>query len=205
MLWIATRQRGLHACHFTVKYLDCQNKLRRDVMAMSTTARGSQAQLVGALMSAGRRISRASLLFRDAVAAAAGLHVTDAECIDFLLEAGEATAGQLASAAGLTPGAMTTAIDRLERAGFVERVRDAEDRRRVIVRPVMARIRPFVPLYESMGRNVRKLYGRYTLQELRVLLSHQEGLAAIYEEEAAKVRNSVARRDESRSRRSTHR
>lgn len=143
-------------------------------------------------MSVGRRVSRASLLFRDAVAAAAGLNVTDAECIDFLLEAGEATAGQLAAATGLTTGAMTTAIDRLERAGFVQRAQDRRDRRRVIVRPVMARIRPFMPLYESMGKRVRKLYEQYSIVELRVLLSHQEGLAAIYEEEAASVRAAIA-------------
>lgn len=159
---------------------------------MSRRVREPHAHLVAQLMSAGRRVSRASLLFRDAVAAAARLHVTDAECIDFLLEAGEATAGQLAAAAGLTTGAMTAAIDRLERAGFVARMRDHRDRRKVIVRPTMARIRPFVSLYESMGRRARMLYERYTVEELRVILSHQERLAAIYEKEAARVRAAIA-------------
>lgn len=160
---------------------------------MSTTAKRPHAQLVAELLSAGRRVSRASLLFRDAVAAAAGLHVTDAECIDFLLEAGEATAGQLAAAAGLTTGAMTTAIDRLERAGFVERTRDTSDRRRVIVRPVMASIQPFIPLYESMAREAKKLYRQYDVEQLRLLLSHQEQLATIYQAQATKVRNSTGK------------
>src|SRR5215469_14007389 len=110
----------------------------------STTA------LVEALMQSGREMSRVSLLFRHCVAEAIGLHVTDAECIDYLLDAGYATAGQLATMTGLTTGSVTTMIDRLEKAGFVRREADATDRRKVIVKPVMEKIAQFAPFYENL-------------------------------------------------------
>jgi len=144
-------------------------------------------EILGVLMASGRNLSRRSLLFRHVVAGTAGVHVTDAECIDFLLEAGSATAGQLANMAGLTTGAMTAAIDRLEKAGFVRRQRDPADRRKVIVTPVMEEIRRFVPFYESMVREVSSLYERYTYAELRFLLEHERKMTAIYEGEIAKM------------------
>ena len=71
--------------------------------------------------------------FDHAVADALGVNRTDMRCMDMLEREGPLPAGRLAEAAGLTSGAMTTALDRLERAGFVRRVRDREDRRRVLV------------------------------------------------------------------------
>src|ERR671924_373620 len=60
-----------------------------------------------------------------------GINRTDARCIDLIDQAGGMTAGELARAAGLTTGAVTAVIDRLERAGLARRVRDEGDRRRV--------------------------------------------------------------------------
>ena len=71
--------------------------------------------------------------FDQAVADAAGLNRTDMRCLDVLGREGPVTAGRLAEATGLTSGAMTTALDRLERAGLALRTRDAVDRRRVLV------------------------------------------------------------------------
>jgi DNA-binding MarR family transcriptional regulator len=136
---------------------------------------------------AGRRESRASLLFRHAVAEKAGLHVTDSECIDFLLEAGSATAGELAKITGLTTGAMTAAIDRLEKAGFVARERDPQDRRKVIVRPVLAEITKFALLYESMEEALEELLSEYTLAELELLIRHYNRMAELYEKQVSKL------------------
>jgi DNA-binding MarR family transcriptional regulator len=70
----------------------------------------------------------------DAVAAElAGLNRTDWRCLDLLGTRGSMTAGQLADAAHLTTGAVTGVLDHLEAGGLVRRVRDAGDRRRVIV------------------------------------------------------------------------
>src|SRR5215472_4866305 len=110
----------------------------------------SRQVFVEALMQSGREVSRVSLLFRHCVAEAIGLHLTDAECIDYLLEAGSATAGQLATMTGLTTGSVTTMIDRLEKAGFVRREADANDRRKVIVKPVMEKVAQFAPFYDEL-------------------------------------------------------
>ncbi|MET7397732.1 MarR family transcriptional regulator [Dactylosporangium sp. NPDC005572] len=64
-----------------------------------------------------------------------GLNRTDMRCLELLFAPEPLSPGELAAAAGLTTGGVTTAIDRLERAGYVTRVRDSADRRRVTVRP----------------------------------------------------------------------
>jgi DNA-binding MarR family transcriptional regulator len=69
--------------------------------------------------------------FDQAVADHVGVNRTDARCIDLLDQAGGMTAGELARAAGLTTGAVTAVVDRLEAAGFACRVPDPADRRRV--------------------------------------------------------------------------
>ncbi|MGR0320742.1 MarR family winged helix-turn-helix transcriptional regulator [Agromyces sp. ZXT2-3] len=75
-----------------------------------------------------------AVLFQDAVARSAGLNGTDLQAVGLLLSSGPATPGELAARTGLTAGgAITAVVDRLERAGFVSRSRDPQDRRRVLV------------------------------------------------------------------------
>ncbi len=69
--------------------------------------------------------------FDQAVADHVGMNRTDMRCIDLIDQAGGMTAGELARAAGLTTGAVTAVIDRLEKAGMARRVADPSDRRRV--------------------------------------------------------------------------
>jgi DNA-binding MarR family transcriptional regulator len=69
--------------------------------------------------------------FDQAIADRLGMNRTDMRCVDLIDQAGGMTAGELARAAGLTTGAVTAVIDRLERAGMARRVADPADRRRV--------------------------------------------------------------------------
>ncbi|MEV7625164.1 MarR family transcriptional regulator [Actinoplanes sp. NPDC089786] len=69
----------------------------------------------------------------NAAARAIGINQTDLICLNLLFQRGPATAGELASAVGLTTGATTTVIDRLERAGYVRRTPAPDDRRKVLV------------------------------------------------------------------------
>src|SRR4030081_192565 len=62
-----------------------------------------------------------------------GINRTDGHCMDLLDERGQMTAGHLAEATGLTTGAITAVLDRLEKLGYVHRIRDTADRRRVLV------------------------------------------------------------------------
>ncbi len=75
---------------------------------------------------------RSTQAFDDAVGRALGLNPTDLRCLDWLVD-GPKAAGELSAATGLSTAATTALIDRLERRAFVRRVRDAVDRRRVLV------------------------------------------------------------------------
>jgi DNA-binding MarR family transcriptional regulator len=117
-----------------------------------------------------RQLSTATILFHQAIADRLGMNVTDHKCADILLRGGPITAGELARRTGLTTGAITGVIDRLERAGFVRRAKDSGDRRRVIIEPLPQRIhREIGPLFDSMARAMAELCGRYSTEELAVI------------------------------------
>jgi len=99
-----------------------------------------------------RYTSANSVLFSQAVADKVGLHPTDNECLDYLMLNGAATAGQLATLTGLTTGAVTAVIDRLERAGYVKREQDAKDRRKVLVVPQEEKI------YREIAPHAMKMF-----------------------------------------------
>ena len=91
------------------------------------------------LIAALRGLNREAVLYSDAVAGRLGMPSTDVECLEVLITSGPTTAGGLAEVTGLSTGAVTRMIDRLEQAGFVRRVADPADRRRVIVEAVKDR------------------------------------------------------------------
>ena len=109
----------------------------------------------------GRELGARSILFHQAIANIAGVSVTDLKCLDYIDRAGDVTAGELARLTGLTTGAITAAIDRLEKAGLARRERSQTDRRKVFVRlcesSAMTRIAPF---YEALGRESAQMVGR---------------------------------------------
>ena len=129
-----------------------------------------------------RRSSAQGVLFGQAVANIAGISGSDLDCLDFLNLEGRVTAGRLAEVTGLTTGAITGVVDRLEKAGLVRRERDADDRRKVYIATVpenVARIgRFYVPMQEAM----QKLWSTYSEAELQLLLRFStEGYKAVLE------------------------
>jgi DNA-binding MarR family transcriptional regulator len=127
-------------------------------------------QLLESLKLAGRRLSAATIMFHQAVADHLGLNVTDHKCVDFLLMNGPLTAGELAHMTALTTGAITAALDRLERAGFVIREDDPDDRRRVIVRAIPERVGKMARLFDAFSGRLDKLAAGYSAQELTLLV-----------------------------------
>lgn len=88
-----------------------------------------------------REFMARAVLFQDAVARSGGLNASDLQAVGILMSEGPATPGELAERTGLTAGGSITAlVDRLERAGYVTRSRDAADRRRVLVTAVTERV-----------------------------------------------------------------
>src|SRR6202008_695441 len=85
------------------------------------------------LENAMRIVSSQGAMFAKMVADRAGISSADMDCIDFVNVEGRMTAGRLAELTGLTTGAITGVVDRLEKAGFVRRERDESDRRKVFI------------------------------------------------------------------------
>jgi DNA-binding MarR family transcriptional regulator len=94
------------------------------------------------------------------------------DCMDFLNIEGRMTAGRLAELTGLTTGAITGVIDRLEKAGFVRRERDQGDRRKVFITPVPARMMEIGHFYQLLQRAMHKQSDAYSDAELKVLLRY---------------------------------
>lgn len=119
-----------------------------------------------------RKVGAQSVLLSDAVARLVGLNSTDLECLDLLSLAGPTTAGRLAKHAGLTTGAMTAVIDRLERAGYVRRLRDRQDRRVVLVEARPQCIGRLMPLYQRLADATSELNARYSDRQLAVVVEY---------------------------------
>ena len=98
-----------------------------------------------------------------------GVNRTDFRCLDILSRDAPITAGQLAAEAGLTTGAATTLIDRLERSGYVRRVRDAADRRRVLIEPTKRAMEKVWPLFQGIVADATAVLSRYAIPELETI------------------------------------
>jgi len=79
-------------------------------------------------------------------------------------------AGELSDATGLSTGAVTTMLDRLERAGYVRPERDLGDRRRVLVEPTELAGKYATAVYAPLAAQAEPLYGRFTEQELHTIV-----------------------------------
>ena len=117
-----------------------------------------------------RRSSALGTIFSQTVAQQAGLSSSDHECLDFLNLENNVTAGRLAEVTGLTTGAITGVVDRLEKAGYVRRVRDVSDRRKVFIEVVPENIARIGRYYEHLQRSMHQLWSTYSDAELKLLL-----------------------------------
>lgn len=98
-----------------------------------STPPGRRADLIAAIEDAVRDNGARGQLLHQAIAERFGLNPTDMKCVDLARSEPRLTAGRLAEITGMSTSATTAVLDRMEKAGFIERVRDPADRRRVIV------------------------------------------------------------------------
>ncbi|MFC8505625.1 MarR family winged helix-turn-helix transcriptional regulator [Streptomyces sp. NPDC057411] len=140
-------------------------------MPQKNTAR--RAELMTGLQGEARRYMAAYALFNQAVADHLGLHPTDVQCLNLLgLERDPVTIGRVAELTGLTTGSATRLVDRLERAGYVRRERDAEDRRRVMVAPVPERMAELGAFWRRLNGTWGSLFEDYTDAEIELLTGY---------------------------------
>lgn len=108
-------------------------------------------------------------LFDSTVIERAGINRTDWRCLDILGTRGPMTAGQLAEAVRLTTGAVTGVLDRLEAAGLVRRIRDTQDRRKVIVAVTDELDRVGAPVYGPLIADAAEAHAVFDAEELELI------------------------------------
>lgn len=168
----------------------------------SGTPTSTKAEMVTRVGIQVRQMGAQSVLTSQVIAERFDLHTTDLECLDLIYLRQNPSAGELANATGLTSGAVTALIDRLEDAGFVKRVADPTDRRRLHVQIRPTAIAPIKAVYEPIQTRMFELWSTYSIQELTVILdflSRSTKLAvecteAIRQERASKLSRSRAKR-----------
>jgi DNA-binding transcriptional ArsR family regulator len=128
-------------------------------------------------------------LFSQAVAERVGIHSTDMETMDLLGTLGPMTAGELAERTGLSSGATTRLIDRLERAGYVRREVDETDRRRVIVMPNFDNLAGVMELFQPLIEAINDHWGSFRTDQQKTILAFLHGVNQIVAQQNKRVRS----------------
>jgi DNA-binding MarR family transcriptional regulator len=123
-------------------------------------------QIVGGLM---RRHSTAAVLLHHAIAERLGLGPTDHKCLDLLRERGAMTGSELAAVTGLTSGAITGVVARLEGAGYLRREPDPHDRRKQILSPAPERERDLQGVFGPIREDATALLEGFDTHELTAI------------------------------------
>ena len=132
-------------------------------------ASSGKQSLIGGIIAALRAIDADMERVDELAAARLGINLTDFRCLDLLSQGKPITAGELASGSGLTTGAVTALIDRLERSGYVRRARDPKDRRRVLIRPTRRAAQTVWPLFRGIVETASAVLSRFTVSELETI------------------------------------
>ena len=161
---------------------------------MSSLSQEKRAELVGELAREFRQFTGLGASFFRAAAARLGMTVTDMQVIDLLESAGPTTAGQLADLTGLTTGAITGMLNRLEETGLVRRERDPNDGRRVIVRLESGQdgMREPGPIFASLGQALDELASHYDEEQLSFLLEFLKSSNELSRQEIVRLREAPA-------------
>ena len=150
-------------------------------------------QLTSEVREAFRLNGQAGDAMDQAAAEFLGIHRTDTRLLDVLQMKGRMSAGELAKAGQLSPGAVTAALDRLERAGYVRRVRDETDRRRVLVE-VTDRLEKLTwELYGPLATSGDAMLRDLTEEHLTIMRDVMREAARLQMEQADRVRKRSAR------------
>ncbi len=146
-------------------------------------------ELIEALTLSVRKVIVETVLLFDKIAQQIGVNATDMQCLNILDYEGPVTAGRLAELTGLTTGAITTAIDRLERTGYVQRLRDPKDRRRVVVQEIP---REGFEVFGAIDQAWQELCSRYSDQELALIFTFIDAMHQMNHETVAHYHNDDA-------------
>ena len=132
----------------------------------------NHSQLLDSLEEQSRELSTRTVIFHHLIGERLGLNPTDHKCLDVIVRTRTPmTATQLAEETGLSTGTITGVMDRLEKAGYVKRKRDPNDRRLIFIKPLLEKAMiKLGPIFEPMRQATRNLYSEYTDEELTTIL-----------------------------------
>ena len=134
-----------------------------------------------------RQLTTATVIAASAIAQQVGMNSSDLQCAELLVRMGPMTAGQLAELSGLTTGAITGVVDRLERAGWAQRMADPTDRRRVIIRALPQDSPAEAGLYHPYTEAMSGLLADYNDQELGFILEFIRRLTSVTSQMASQL------------------
>jgi DNA-binding MarR family transcriptional regulator len=155
----------------------------------------SRTELVEALEKGFRDVSATGIILHQAVADNLHLHLTDHKCMGMLCEMGPLSAGKLAELTGLTTGAITGVINRLDHAGYAKRVPNPQDRRNINVeaRNVAKFSARMESLLGPLRKKMRVLLSECSVEELRLILDFLKASVAISRAEAERLQSGGSR------------
>ncbi len=128
-------------------------------------------------------------LFRNAMDEWAGLNPTDMECLRLLFLEGVSTPSKLARHTGLTSGATTAMLDRLEKVGLIERRPNPDDRRGTLIVPAETSAEKLASWFASARKAQAELIASYSEEELEIIADVFERFAKLWQQEREKVQN----------------
>ena len=127
-------------------------------------------------------------LFRNAMTDWAGLNATDMECLRLLFLKGISTPSELAKHTFLTSGATTAMLDRLEKAGLIERRPNPDVRRGTLIVPAKSGAEKAASWFESATRAQDELISSYSEIEMEIIADVFEQFTKLWEQEREKIR-----------------
>ena len=127
------------------------------------------------------------ILFRNAMNDWAGLNTTDMECLRLLFNKGIATPSELARHTGLTSGATTAMLDRLEKADLIERRPNPDDRRGTLIAPTESSTEKVASWFASAREAQDKLISTYSETELEIIADIFERFVKVWDQERDKI------------------
>lgn len=121
-------------------------------------------------------------------AEAAGLSTSEWYALSQIALAGSLTSGEISACTGLTTGATTRLIDRLEKAGYVRRVPDPDDRRKVVVEPVTDALAGIEATVGPARRRIAEVLDRYSPDQLDLLFDYFAHAAPAFRQATEEIR-----------------
>lgn len=152
--------------------------------------------LLGEVAEAIAQFQSATALVDEAATIYLGINRTDLRLLGLLYSQGPMNAGHLAHAVDLSPGATTVAIDRLERAGYVQRLRANGDRRAIVIEATPVARERIEAIYGPVGRTGMERLARFSDSELQFLYDFLREGYRLQVEQAARIRAMPGEDDE---------